>query len=60
MLLEVLSSSGIVEETAAAAAHAARLAQLAARRARKVSKTVSSAPLADGSEISSYLLKQKM
>ena len=48
MLLEVLSSSGIVEETAAAA-HAARLAQLAARRARKVSKTVSSAPLADGS-----------
>ena len=49
MLLEVLSSSGIVEETAAAAAHAARLAQLAARRARKVSKTVSSAPLADGS-----------
>ena len=46
MLVEVPSSSGVVEETTAAV-HATRLAQLAARRAKKGAETVSSAPLAD-------------
>ena len=47
--LKVPSTSIVVEETAAV--YAARLAQLAARRAKKGAKTVSSAPVANRSEI---------
>ncbi len=47
MLLEVPSSSSVVEE--AAAVYAARLAQLAARHAKKGAKTAFSAALADKS-----------